>query len=232
MKRFYRKASTAALPEGHAILLDGVPIRTPAKHALAVPSRMLAEAIAGEWLAQEEKIDTSSMPLTQFAATALDHVTGDRAAMTERLLAFVDTDMLCHRAAEPPALRLRQNELWDPPLAWAQSRYDIHLHVTTGIIATDQPPAARQRLARVLEAMNDWEMIGLQTAALASGSIILALALKEGHIAAGDAFAAAELEASFQAEKWGLDADTKARQEGVLKDLKACEKWFALLGSA
>ena len=39
------------------ILLDGKPVRTPAKALLAVPSKALAEAIAGEWEAQREHID-------------------------------------------------------------------------------------------------------------------------------------------------------------------------------
>lgn len=229
MKRFYRKATTAALPEGHAVLLDGVPIKTPKGKTLALPTRALADAVAGEWLKQEEKIDTGTMPLTQLAATALDHVTGDRAAMVVRLLAYVATDLLCHRVAEPPALRLRQNELWDPPLLWARQRYDIHLSITSSIVATTPAPESIERLTRVLEALDDWEMIGVQTAAIATGSIILALALKEKEMASAAVFEAAELEGNFQAEKWGIDPDSANRLAGVMADLKACENWFALL---
>lgn len=229
MKRFYRKASTAALPEGFAILLDGTPIKTPAGKTLAVPTRALADAIVGEWLAQDEKINTATMPLTQFAATAIDKVTGDRKSMIERMLAYVQTDVLCHRVADPPALRLRQNEVWDEPLSWARQRYDIHLSTTASILAIPQPPEAVERLSKVLDAANDWEMIGMQTAAIATGSIILALALKEEAMNAAAVFAAAELEFTFQAEKWGSDPETERRQAAVLFDLKACESWFTLL---
>ena len=43
-KRFYKTAYSC---EGGAVLLDGKPIKTPARRALEAPTRELAEAIAG-----------------------------------------------------------------------------------------------------------------------------------------------------------------------------------------
>ncbi len=44
-KRFYRQVSVAELPgDGWQVLLDGRTIRTPAKRALVVPRRDLADA--------------------------------------------------------------------------------------------------------------------------------------------------------------------------------------------
>ncbi len=48
-----------------ALALDGRIAKTPAKHDLVVPTRALAEAVAGEWQAQGEKIDFAAMPLTR-----------------------------------------------------------------------------------------------------------------------------------------------------------------------
>ena len=45
-KRFYKEVSTDRTDEGHRILLDGRPVRTPAKNLLAVPS----QAIAGRFI--------------------------------------------------------------------------------------------------------------------------------------------------------------------------------------
>lgn len=46
--------------EGFAVLLDGAPLRTPAGHALIVPSAALATHIAKEWEQQEKSGDFSS----------------------------------------------------------------------------------------------------------------------------------------------------------------------------
>ena len=57
MKRFFKTAAVGETPAGFSVLLDGKPIRTPAKAPLVVRSRKLAEAIAAEWQAQGETIN-------------------------------------------------------------------------------------------------------------------------------------------------------------------------------
>lgn len=50
MKRFYEAASVDQRGEGgFAVLLDGHEVKTPAKAALRLPAKALAEAIAEEW---------------------------------------------------------------------------------------------------------------------------------------------------------------------------------------
>jgi len=41
MKRFYREAMVTQIDDGWSIVLDGVPARTPANHAIVVPSAAL-----------------------------------------------------------------------------------------------------------------------------------------------------------------------------------------------
>lgn len=53
-KRFYKQATVDA---NNAILLDGKPVRTPARRSLAAPGVAIAQAIADEWNAQGEMID-------------------------------------------------------------------------------------------------------------------------------------------------------------------------------
>src|ERR1700752_1835392 len=45
-RRFYEKAMVEGGPEGFAVLLDGKPVRTPARRLLAAPSPAVAEEIA------------------------------------------------------------------------------------------------------------------------------------------------------------------------------------------
>ena len=75
-KRFYERAHVVATDAGGdaQILLDGKPVKTPARQALAAPTRQLADAIAAEWDAQKDVIDPASMPLTRLANAAIDGV--------------------------------------------------------------------------------------------------------------------------------------------------------------
>jgi chaperone required for assembly of F1-ATPase len=229
MKRFYTKASTAPLGEGHAILLDGMPIKTPAGNVLAVPTDALAKALAAEWQAQGEKIITATMPLMQMAATVVDYGERNRKDIRERLLAYVKSDLLCYYVEEPPELQARQEKLFAPKLQWLHRRYAIHLNIATALLADTQPEGAMPRMEAVLAALDDWKLMGVQTAALASGSLVLALGLMERAFTAREVFDAAEVEHSFQLEKWGGDPAAEARQAGVLFELQAVERWFGLL---
>src|SRR5262249_51069274 len=73
-KRFYDRADAVEAAGEFAITLDSRPVRTPARKALAAPSRVLAALIADEWNAQGEFIDPASMPLTRLANTIVDGV--------------------------------------------------------------------------------------------------------------------------------------------------------------
>ena len=73
-KRFYRTAAAAIFESGYSVVLDGRPVKTPLGKPLVVSSETLAEAMAVEWMAQEEVIRPHTMPITQLAATVIDKV--------------------------------------------------------------------------------------------------------------------------------------------------------------
>ena len=56
----------------YGVTLDGRTLRTPVGQVLAVPSRLLAWAIAAEWDAQTKQIRPVQMPLMTLTCTALD----------------------------------------------------------------------------------------------------------------------------------------------------------------
>jgi chaperone required for assembly of F1-ATPase len=229
MKRFYKQAVVHSQADGHVVWLDERPIKTPVGHVLLLPTDKLAKAIAQEWREQGDTIIVGSMPLMQLAATTIDRVPLERELMLDRLLAYVGTDLLCHRVDEPKRLHELQERLFEPALVWLHRRYDIALHTTTELMAVIQPQSANQRLMQVLATLNHWELMGVQTAALASGSIVLALALHEQQFSAAEVFEAAEVESTYQIEKWGADSEIVKRRNGIEAELKAVERWFALL---
>src|SRR5260370_26307560 len=64
-RRFYRSAGVGEADGEFGLLLDGRPVKTPARHPLTLPTRALAQALADEWEAQGEHIDPARMPLTR-----------------------------------------------------------------------------------------------------------------------------------------------------------------------
>ena len=71
MKRFYKETAVDAGDGGYRVLLDGKPMRTPAKAVLVAPTRALAEAIAAEWheVPDKAEINVSHLRLTRLAAS-------------------------------------------------------------------------------------------------------------------------------------------------------------------
>ena len=215
--------------EGYALLIDGKALRTPAGAALVAPGAPLAEAIAAEWHGQGAKPDPARLPLTRLLATALDRVPARRAAIEAELLAYADTELVCHRATAPAELVRRQAESWQPLLDWLALRFDAPLAVTETVVPRLQPASSRDALGRALAAFDRFRLTGLSLAVGAAGSLVIGLALAEGRLDADAAFDAAELDASFQIERWGEDDEARRRRAAVRADLALAERWFALL---
>lgn len=203
MKRFYEKVTVTS---GRGIALDGRPVRTPGRAALALPSDALAEAVAEEWRAQREAIDPRSMPLTGLANAAIDRVTADPAAFAAALANYAESDLLCYRAAEPAELVARQAAAWNPLLDWAARRYDVAFTVTAGIVHKPQPPETLARLGEAAAAREAFAVAGLSPLVTIAGSLIAALAVAERAFDAAIVWNAVTVDERWQAEKWGEDA--------------------------
>lgn len=231
MKRFYKETAVDQGDGGHRILLDGRPMRTPAKAVLVVPTRALAEAIAAEWGAVPDKADinVSHLPLTRLAATGLDRVTSQRARVIDDTAKYGGSDMLCYRAGGPETLVKRQQEIWQPLLDWAAERYGARLIVVEGLAFVEQPADAVARLREAVATHSDLGLSALYNLTHISGSLIVALAVAEGHLAAADAFAAAQLDELYQVERWGKDPIATKRHEGIRHDIEAGARFLALL---
>lgn len=229
MKRVYKTVTVAVVAGGCEIRLDNRPVRTPGRVTLAVPSRALAEAIAAEWDAQRETVDPQTMPLTQLAATAADRVWPQRAQIAEATAAYAATDLLCHRADQPPELAQRQQRHWQPLLDWAALRFDAPLRVTAWVMPLEQPEASLRALRRAVEAYDDLILAALQDLTASCGSLVLALAVVEGRIGPEEAFTLSQLDESYQIEQWGEDAEAARRRERLRHDIAAAARFVALL---
>lgn len=229
MKRFYKEVTTVQGGRGHSVALDGRPMRTPAKAELVVPSKALADAIAEEWAGQGADISIPTMPLTRLASTAIDLVAVRRDAVIAEIANYAGTDLICYRAAHPPELVKRQQISWQPLLNWLTEYFDAPLHVTMGITPLSQPPASLAALRDAVAAHDDMHLTALRLATEASGSLTIALALLARRLDADAAFAAAELDESYQIEKWGEDPEQTKRRASLRDDLVLAERFAELL---
>jgi chaperone required for assembly of F1-ATPase len=229
LKRFYREAAAAPAEGGVAILLDGRPVRTPARRPLVVPTEELAEAIAGEWNGQGDTIDPLAMPLTGLANAAIDRVAPDPAAFAKGLAAYGESDLLCYRADAPQPLVGRQQERWDRLLAWAGRRYEVDFETVCGVIHRPQPPETVESLARAVAARDPFRLAALSPLVTVSGSLVIALALAEGEVGLEEAWAAATLDEAWQAEQWGVDPLGAAALAERRRDFDAAYRFLTLL---
>ncbi|WP_373487212.1 ATP12 family chaperone protein [Blastomonas sp.] len=209
MKRFYTEVAIAAQAEGHALLLDGRPVMTPARARLLLPNATLADAIADEWRAQGDKIDPAAMPMTGFANAAIDQVSRDRDAFVRTIAAYAETDTLCYRADPDDALAQKQSELWDPLLEWAEKRYDISLIRVAGVIHRPQSAHSLSRLTAAVDALDSFNLATISTLVSIGGSLVAALAATEKSHDSDELWLAVNLEELWQEQLWG------AEEEGV-----------------
>jgi len=232
VKRVYREVTVRPVADGWGIALDGRPMRTPGRSELIVPSAALAEAITGEWDAQQGDIRPATMPLTRLAATALDRTAAQRELVAAETANYAGTDLVCYRAEHPPALIARQQAVWQPLIDWAMHRYDAGLAVTSGIVPRPQPPATLKAFAAAVAAQDDFRLTALHTMTAACGSLVIALALLEGRLDAEAAFAASQLDETFQIEAWGEDAEAAVRRWTLAEDIAAAARFLRLLEPA
>lgn len=231
MKRFYKEASIDAGDGGYCVLLDGRPMRTPAKSVLVVPTLALAEAIAAEWreVPENAEINVTHLSLTRLAATGIDRVATQRARVIEDTAKYAGSDLLCYRATDPADLVASQNEIWQPLLDWAAERYGARLTVASGVSFVTQPAESLAAFEAAIARHTDMALSALFNLTHISGSVVIALAVSEKRLTAEQAFAAGQLDELYQIEKWGEDPIAKERHEGIRKDLAAGARFLDLL---
>lgn len=229
MKRFYKDAKVVVADGNFTIELDGKPLRTPEKRALIVPTRKLAEAVAGEWQGQGVTVKPLALPLTRLVSTAIDRVATRQVEVIAEIAKYATTDLLCYRADEPRELVERQQQIWQPLLDWAEARLDASFAVTQGVTPIAQTPATLAAIERAIGTHDAMRLVALHLAATACGSVVLGLALLAERISAEEAFAAAQLDESFQIERWGEDSEQTKTRAALKEDIALAARFAALL---
>jgi chaperone required for assembly of F1-ATPase len=209
-KRFWKAAGVVPLDNGFAVELDGRAVKTPAKRALLVPTRAMAEAIAVEWDAQEGVINPLTMPVTRTANAAIDKVAVQHAEVAQMLAAYGDSDLLCYRAEAPEELVARQAAQWDPMLDWAAQDLGARLEARTGVMHVAQDPQAVATLSRHTHELNAFDLAAFHDLVSLSGSLVLGFAAIRDARPVTELWDISRLDEDWQIEQWGEDDDATA----------------------
>jgi chaperone required for assembly of F1-ATPase len=227
-----------------------MPTHTPAQAPFVLPTPALTKAVEAEWNGAK-RFNAATMPYTQLAFTTIDRIAPAKADVVEALMVYADTDTLCYRShgedeaggasslfeqddenAPDISLSQLQAEQWDPVLAWAGSRFDAIWQTTSGIMPVEQSPALLDAMSRYLNSLDAWKLSAFCVLASGLSSLVLALAVVEGHLDARAAFMLSRLEEEAQAARWGRDEEADKRAEKMQQEILQAEEFLRLLGSA
>ena len=230
LKRFYKMASVEERGGVFLPLLDGRPVKTPARKDLRLPTLRAAQEVADEWNRQSDTVLPGSMPFTRLVNTALDGVATTMGEVQADIVRFAASDLLCYRAEGPAELVERQTRQWDPVLAWSRETLGARFALAQGVMFVDQPAPSLAAIDRAVErAMGSPEAASLRLASLhlmttLTGSALLALAVACGAITAPEAWAKAHVDEDFQTGRWGEDAEAMMRRAHRWADMAAAAR--------
>jgi len=223
MKRFYKSVTLDKSSEnGFGLLLDGKPVRTPAKQIFIVPNEILANLIVTEWDAQTDEIRPLTMPVSQMTMTLIDRVIPHRATLQDEIFDYIDTDLICYRTDEPEQYKKAQENKWNPFIRWFEDKFHVQLETTTGLSPLTQHTNVHDVIRSTIAGLNDHQFMGVYMATLGTGSIILALAFQSRDFAVQHILEAAFAEEHLKDEIYlGHIYGSAPDQEKKYKSLKA-----------
>ncbi|MBB5072934.1 chaperone required for assembly of F1-ATPase [Bartonella callosciuri] len=224
-KRFYKEVKIFCEEGNFAILLDGCPVKTPAKRPFFVPTEALATLIAQEFGRQKQVIDPTKMPITRLVNTVIDGIAYNMQIIFEDLLRFVTCDMVFYRAQTPKELVQRQCEKWDPLLDWAEEKLGARFYLAEGLMHVEQSQQAIQAVSNYLRKVESPYMLAaLHAMTTLTGSALIALAVMAEKIDADHAWDIAHLDEDWVMEKWGGDEEAIARRSYKQAEFNAAAK--------
>lgn len=212
-KRFWKETTVEEVDGGFGIALDGRSVKTPAKTALVLPTRAMAEAVAAEWDAQEEEIDPTKMPVTRSANAAIDKVAVQHGEVADMLAEYGGSDLLCYRATTPAELIARQAEGWDPLLAWAEEVLEAKLTTVAGVMFEAQDDDVLSNLRKRVHAFDNFQLAAFHDLVGISGSLIIGFAATQDLHPIETLWKLSRIDEQWQEDQWGVDEDAAVEAE-------------------
>ena len=220
MKRFYKEAAVSPhASDFWQVTLDGRSVKTPTGKPLAVAAKGAADRICAEWDAQGEEILPDTMPLTRLANVAVERADA-RDDLVNDIKAYGATDLLSYRKDSPADFAARQSAAFDPIMEWAAGK-GLPLRTTTGILAIEQDPLTLSRLAEHAAMYDDFSLTLFAHLTATYGSAVVALAVMQGRLEAGEAYDISQIDERYRADVWGEDEEATERAARIREETVA-----------
>jgi len=163
-----------------------------------VPSELLAKALAGEWLSQDEYVRPMWLPLTRLTGVAVDFVARNRDMYEQDLLRILGNDAATHWD-KPPIESSRIYELqkkeFGPILKWAKKQFGIAPALSKKFLKIVKQPTSLIKIIRdYIRNLDDYHLAAFEQLASNLRSVMLALALVHGRISVLEAARMGRLE--------------------------------------
>ncbi|WP_319528943.1 ATP12 family protein [uncultured Cohaesibacter sp.] len=220
-KRFYKDVTISEDDGGYRVLLDGKPIRSPAKNIISVPRLAMAEALQAEWDAQDKEIDPATMPMTRLVNSTIDGVEEAREAILDEIIAYLGNDFLCYPASHPERLVERQKAHWMPVLDWAEGELGGRFVQASGILAVEQSPVMGEALRRHWQSLDRFQLGAAHVLMTLTGSALLPFALWRAFLDEEAVWQAAMVDEDWNIEMWGEDEEATKRRDFRRRDFDA-----------
>ncbi|KAI9258555.1 hypothetical protein BY458DRAFT_440765 [Sporodiniella umbellata] len=226
MTRFWKRAGIKEDKDKVTVVLDQRNLRTPSKNIVQFPKqqRELALFTAAEWDVQTKNLKAHTLPLTSIIARSLDAFdpisaedTTIRPAVIDKLMQYFDTDAICYHEEGPESLVELQNRYWQPIVDWVQKSYGVKINTTTDIFAITQPQETKEKLRKVIEAMDALELAAFEKAVMTSKSFLIGFTLVKNGVSVENAACAAHVEMKSQMDRWGEVEDSHDVEQAYMR---------------
>ncbi len=115
-------------------------------------------------------------------------------------------------------------------LDWAYETFGARLILSEGVMHVTQPPQSVQALSEAVRQVRDpFKLAALHTLTTLSGSLILALAVLHGRLDPAEAWAAAHVDETYQADVWGRDEEAEERLAVRRAEFEAAARTIAAI---
>ncbi len=206
-----------------------MPIKTPEVNNLIVPSKKLANAIAGEWRAHKVISNIQNMPLTRFCFTVIDKIQTNRSKINKQILEWINFELLCYRASNPKDLIELQNDRWERHLNWLALIHNVKLISTSSLNQNIQSKRSLIELKKIIVQFDDFSLVALMELYSIYGSLVLGLRVLSGSLNWDIAFEDSLLETTWQNLSWGSDPELKTQKDSLYKEMIIVKTYMNLL---
>ena len=233
-KRFYKDVSIKKQGDVFAVFLDGKSVKTPNKNELLASNEALAGLVAAEWEEQEEFIDPHQMPITQILNTRIDKTPHERDIMTEQVLKFFDTDLICYYTDAPQDVLAMQKSAWNDAHLWFAQKSGEALLTTQDLAALKQSEKSHTFIIAYIDSLDLECFTILQMTVPLCGSLVLASAFCDGALDSDVLMKACFVEEDHKAilyneAEHGGDPMLEKKRISMRRDLEAAEVYLATL---